>query len=43
MKHPANFNQTLDKPFLHEGNSSLFNESPSPLQRRDNYKSAKVG
>jgi hypothetical protein len=34
MKHLANFNQTWYKPFLHEGNSSLFKmKVPSPLKR----------
>jgi hypothetical protein len=33
MKHLANFNQTWYKHFLHDGNSSFFKWSPSPLQR----------
>jgi hypothetical protein len=32
-KHLANFNQTWYKHFLHDGSSSLFKWSPSPLQR----------
>jgi hypothetical protein len=34
MKHEANFNQTLNKHFLHNWNS---NEGSSPLQRGDNH------
>jgi hypothetical protein len=43
MKHLANFNPIWYKKFLHDGDSSLFKEGSSPLQRGDNHKSAKVG
>jgi hypothetical protein len=41
MNHLANFNWY--KHFLHDGNSSLCKWWPSPLQRGDNHRSAKIG
>jgi hypothetical protein len=41
--HLTNFNQTWYKPFLHEGNSSLFKLRGNSSSKGDNHKSTKIG
>jgi hypothetical protein len=43
MKHLANFNQTWNKHFLHDGNSSVFKRRFKSSSKGDNHKSAKIG
>ena len=40
--HLANFNQTLHKAFLDDGNSFCLNEGSHPFSREDNYKTLKI-